>query len=142
MVRRTRALLKLLLRKASDAVKPFWHRGARGELYAAIWLTWRGVLIWERNWCHKSGELDIIGSLGRTLYFFEVKTRSPRSAAYLRPSAAVDPEKHQRLAKLSSAFVRQHPGQLRRGRIKEIQIVIIEVIDRSWLLPEIFLTKH
>ena len=50
--------------------------GDFGESFAADFLLENGYAILERNYKTKAGEIDIIASIGNTLVFVEVKTRS------------------------------------------------------------------
>ncbi len=127
-------LLRLRVRRA---LKPIFDRGARGEWYARIWLTRRYFLVWTKNWRTKFGEIDIVASSGRTLFFFEVKTRSKASAEFARPAAAVNPGKLRRLERLAAEYQRRHLGLVRRARIKRFQIVTIEIVEKPWRLPSI-----
>lgn len=102
-----------------------------------MWLTGKFFLIWSKNWRTKFGEVDIVASAGRTLYFFEVKTRSKASAEFSRPAAAVNFEKRARLSRLAVEYQKRHLALVRRARIKEYQIVTIEVVETSWRLPKI-----
>ena len=53
--------------------------GQQGEQLAASFLAKAGLLILERNWRCKQGEIDIVALDGRTLVICEVKTRSGRA---------------------------------------------------------------
>jgi len=75
--------------------------------------------------------------VGRTLLIVEVKTRSQRSAEFLRPAAAVDSEKLQRLRQLGATYLKRRLAETRRARIQRYQVVTIEVIEARFCLPKI-----
>jgi putative endonuclease len=52
------------------------EKGRAGEIAAAFLLEEKGMLILERNFRTRSGEVDIIALDGETLVFIEVKTWS------------------------------------------------------------------
>ena len=137
-IRKIQALCRLLRIRLRKATKQIWDRGARGEFIARVWLTWHGFIVWERNWrVAKIGEVDIVASVGRTLLIVEVKTRSQRSAEFLRPAAAVDSEKLQRLRQLGATYLKRRLAETRRARIHRCQVVTIEVIEARFCLPKI-----
>ena len=53
--------------------------GAQKEEQVCAYLLSKGVIIKERNFRCRQGEIDIIGYDGSSLVFFEVKYRSGRS---------------------------------------------------------------
>ncbi len=73
--------------------------GRRGEELAADYLRRRGLVVLERNWRCREGELDLLATDGRTLIVCEVKTRSGRSHG--TPAEAVTPEKRDRIRSLT-----------------------------------------
>jgi putative endonuclease len=78
---------------AKDAV------GAYGERVAARHLEAGGMVVLDRNWRCREGEIDIIARDGDTLVFCEVKTRSGQG--FGAPAEAVVPVKVRRLRKLA-----------------------------------------
>ena len=79
--------------RAQDAV------GRYGEQLAADHLEAAGLVILDRNWRCREGELDIVAREGGELVFVEVKTRS--SLAYGSPAAAVGRDKAVRIRQLA-----------------------------------------
>lgn len=55
------------------------ERGLAAEGMAAEWLEARGWRILDRNYRSRRGELDIVASLGETLAFVEVRSRTASS---------------------------------------------------------------
>ena len=79
--------------------------GRRGEEDAAKYLSEHGYEILHRNYRAGHLETDIICSgEGRTV-FVEVKTRTPASKKYGRPSASVDRKKSERLIACAEAYI-------------------------------------
>ena len=124
-------MLRLVRLRFRRTLAPLFDRVARGEWIATAWLKWSGFLVWERNWRASFGEIDIIASHGRTLFIIEVKTRSTRSSEFAAPSGAVNEEKLKRLTRLTEAFGRRRVEAVKRNRIKQIQIVTIEIVERN-----------
>jgi len=77
--------------------------GRYGEDVAARHLHDQGMVILERNWRCRSGEIDIVARHGDVLVFCEVKTR--RSDAFGTPAEAVTPRKLARLRVLAAAWL-------------------------------------
>lgn len=104
--------------------------GVRGEDAACAYLERVGLVVAERNWRCRTGEVDIIAWDGATLVLCEVKTR--RSTAAGTPEEAVSPTKQRRIARLARAYlagVRREPEQVR------FDVVSIRVLsdDRALL---------
>lgn len=69
--------------------------GADAEALAARRLEERGLVIVERNWRCRFGEIDIIARDGSTLVFVEVRARS--GDGFGGAAASIDHRKQQRL---------------------------------------------
>jgi putative endonuclease len=82
--------------------------GRFGEDTAAAHLERAGLVLVERNWRCREGEIDIVAIDGRVLVFCEVKTRS--TAAFGSPAEAVSPAKLRRLRMLAGRWLHEHPG--------------------------------
>jgi putative endonuclease len=82
--------------------------GRFGEDTAAAHLERAGLVLVERNWRCREGELDIVAVDGTVLVFCEVKTRS--TAAFGAPAEAVSPAKLHRLRRLAALWLAEHPG--------------------------------
>ncbi len=77
--------------------------GRYGEQLAADHLEAAGLVILERNWRCREGELDIVAREGGELVFVEVKTRS--SLAFGSPAEAVSPAKSARIRQLALRYL-------------------------------------
>ena len=73
--------------------------GRYGEDVAARYLMDAGLVILERNWRCRAGELDIIATDGPILIFCEVKTRS--SLTFGSPAEAITPAKAARIRRVA-----------------------------------------
>jgi putative endonuclease len=96
--------------------------GARGEDLAARHLEHIGLEVIERNWRHRSGELDIIAREGETMVFVEVKTRS--GIGYGTPAEAVTYTKQTRIRGLALQWLSLRGGPWVHIRFDVIAIVI------------------
>jgi putative endonuclease len=97
--------------------------GAYGERVAERYLVERGMVMLERNWRCRFGELDLIAQDGRVLVVCEVKTRS--SIAYGDPAEAVIGMKAVRLRRLAERWQAEH-----RGSWSELRIDVVCVLRR------------
>jgi putative endonuclease len=85
--------------QAKDAV------GAYGERVALAHLVDQGMVVLDRNWRCREGELDLILRDGSDLVFVEVKTR--RSDRFGTPAEAVGALKVRRLRRLAAQWLAQ-----------------------------------
>ena len=69
--------------------------GRRGEDLAAAYLTEQGLVVLDRNWRCRLGELDIVCTDSRRLVVCEIKTRS--STRYGPPAEAAGGRRAHRL---------------------------------------------
>jgi putative endonuclease len=83
--------------QAKDAV------GAYGERVALAHLVEQGMVVLDRNWRCRTGEIDLILRDGADLVFCEVKTR--RSTRFGTPVEAVDDSKVRRLRRLAAEWL-------------------------------------
>jgi putative endonuclease len=97
--------------------------GAYGERVAERFLVDCGMVVLERNWRCRFGELDLIAQDGRVLVVCEVKTRS--STAYGDPAEAVIGMKAVRLRRLAERWRAEH-----RGSWSELRIDVVCVLRR------------
>lgn len=85
--------------------------GAHGEELAEQVLLDAGMVIVDRNWRCRAGEIDLIAvdEVGdtTTIVFCEVKLR--RGSGYGSPLEAVTFEKVRRLRRTAAAWLREHP---------------------------------
>ncbi|MBO4353481.1 MAG: YraN family protein [Clostridia bacterium] len=119
--------------------------GLRGETLAAEYLKEKGYDIIERNYRSGHLETDIVCENDERLVFVEVKTRTPASARFARPSAAVDAKKAARLIACAEAYMREKglAGKMqKRVRIDVIEVFIdgadvkINVIENAVMKKE------
>ena len=94
--------------RAKDAV------GRYGEDVAVRHLEAAGMVVLERNWRCREGEIDIVARDGDVLVVCEVKTR--RSETYGSPLEAITHAKARRLRRLAAGWLAErdvHPAQVR-----------------------------
>jgi putative endonuclease len=96
--------------------------GAYGERLAVRHLVAAGLVLLDRNWRSRHGEIDIIARDGDVVVFCEVKTR--RGAGYGPPAEAVDGRKVSRLRRLAAEWL----GQARLCP-REVRFDVISVIS-------------
>ncbi|MCD9144071.1 YraN family protein [Streptomyces albireticuli] len=101
--------------------------GRYGEKLAARLLAESGIVILERNWRCREGEIDLVALDADTLVVCEVKTR--RSGAYEHPMAAVTPAKADRLRLLAERWLERNGGPPPGG--VRIDVVGVVVPDRG-----------
>jgi putative endonuclease len=107
--------------------------GNQGENIAAEYLLKQGYTILERNWRHRSWEIDIIGSRGKFLVFFEVKTRT--SERFGKPEASIGQEKMNHLKKAAEEYLYRHPDW------KFIRFDVIAITLQQGMVREIFVIE-
>ena len=95
--------------------------GSRYEEQAAAFLEKQGLLVIEKNFRCKSGEIDLIARDGRYLVFVEVKYRRPLRCG--TPAEAVDARKRRKIVQAAALYA-QEEG-LADGRLR---FDIIEIL--------------
>lgn len=80
--------------------------GSAWEQRAAEYMQERGMLIRERNYRNRQGEIDIIGSHEGYLVFVEVKFRSSTAKGYALQ--AVDRRKQRQICKVADYYRYTH----------------------------------
>lgn len=88
--------------------------GAYGERLAYDFLREAGMVVLDRNWTSRFGEIDIVARDGDTLVICEVKTRS--GDAFGTPLEAVGPRKAATLRRLAAHWLEVsglHPPAVR-----------------------------
>jgi len=113
--------------------KPHITTGKTGEDMAIQFVEKRSYQVLERNWRFSKSEVDIIASRGKTLHFFEVKTR--RGKQQLLPEASVNTKKMNKLKEAATAYLFDHPEW------KYIQFDILAITLFKTGEPEIFLIE-
>lgn len=101
--------------------------GRYGEKLAARRLAEAGIVILDRNWRCREGEIDLIALDADALVVCEVKTR--RSGVYEHPMAAVTPAKAERLRLLAERWLERNGGPPPGG--VRIDVVGVVVPDRG-----------
>lgn len=94
--------------------------GDYGERVATGYLQSQGMIILDRNWRCRYGELDIIARDGNVVVVCEVKTRS--GVRHGTPVEAVSPQKAHRLRRLSAYWLQEHCMHPQALRIDVISI--------------------
>ncbi len=82
-------------------------KGNQGEQIGEIYLKEHGYQIVERNLRSPFGEIDLVASHKGTLVFVEIKAR--RDATFGFPEEAVGERKKNKLVRLASWYLAQHP---------------------------------
>jgi len=77
--------------------------GGAAEDLAARYLEDRGLVIVDRNWRCRAGEIDLVARDGATLVFVEVRLRT--SAAFGGAAASVDAHKQRRFLRAARAYL-------------------------------------
>jgi putative endonuclease len=95
--------------------------GAYGERLAARYLVDAGLVLLDRNWRSRTGELDIVARDGDVLVFCEVKTR--RGPGFGTPAEAVGARKVARLRRLAAEWLAQADVRPREIRFDVISVV-------------------
>jgi len=100
--------------------------GQFGEDVAARYLQGQGMVVLDRNWSCRFGEIDLVARDGTTLVICEVKTRT--TDRFGGPFQAVTEHKARRLRRLAHAWLDDHdvtPGAVR------IDVVSVVIPDRG-----------
>lgn len=80
--------------------------GRRGEDVAAEYLEKQGLVVLDRNWRCREGELDIVATDSTGLVVCEVKTRS--GTAFGEPAEAVTTRKIARIRQVTQVWLTAH----------------------------------
>lgn len=96
--------------------------GQFGERLAAQKLVDAGMVVLDRNWRCRAGEVDLVLRDGQTLVFCEVKTRS--TSAFGHPLEAVQPRKAARLRRLAAAWLEEHDVRPVEVRIDLVGVLL------------------
>lgn len=104
-------------------------KGDWGEAQARRYLVKNGHCILAQNYKKKTGEIDIISSIGDTIVFTEVKYR--RSLAYGTPGQAVDVKRQRRMAKTALLYLQSMALFEKNVRFDVIEIYQAE--GKHWL---------
>ena len=104
--------------------------GKEGEIFAASYMLGLGYTILDLNWRHHHWELDIIATIGNTLHFIEVKTRS--SLQFGHPEEHISSKKMRHLKNAACHYHYLHPNY------KNIQFDVISVMIELGNEPVIY----
>ena len=80
--------------------------GAQGERIAAAHLESLGLVIEERNYRTRFGEIDLVAQDGTETVFVEVRTK--RSTAYGTPEESITLRKQARLVRTAEQYLAEH----------------------------------
>lgn len=81
------------------------QQGSHAESQAAAFIERHGLLVLQRNWTCRYGEIDLIAKDGTTWVFVEVRTRRTHDAAL----ASIGSRKQQRLYATAQLFLQKQP---------------------------------
>ncbi len=95
--------------------------GRYGETLAAQYLVQQGLVLLDRNWRGRGGELDLVLRDGDVLVVCEVKTRT--STACGTPHEAVTWPKLHRLRRLAAEWLTLHDLHPREVRIDLVAVM-------------------
>jgi putative endonuclease len=104
--------------------------GAHGEELAAAHLVEAGLVLLDRNWRCRYGEVDIIARDGEIVVFCEVKTR--RGTEFGTPAEAIVAAKARRLRKLAGVWL-----SMSTLRPSEIRFDVVSVLRGRQGAPQI-----
>lgn len=96
--------------------------GGFGERLACRYLLSQGLVLLDRNWRTRAGELDVVARDGADVVFVEVKTR--RSTRYGRPAEAVVPRKVRRLRTLARLWLAANDVRCERVRFDVVSVLL------------------
>lgn len=98
--------------------------GTVGETYACSLLVQNGYSILRKNFSCKIGEIDIIATMGDTLVFVEVKTRT--SSKFGSPEEAVNKHKLKKIQRVGEYFLK---GKKNLPKKLRIDVVLVKMIN-------------
>jgi len=104
--------------------------GKQGETLAVSYLMGLGYTILDVNWRHHHWELDIIATIGKTLHFVEVKTRT--SLQYGHPEEHISAKKMRHLKNAACHYHYLNP------QYKNIQFDVIAINFETNNNPKIY----
>jgi putative endonuclease len=97
--------------------------GAYGERRAVEHLIDGGMVLLDRNWRCRHGEIDIVARDGDVIVFCEVKTR--RGDGFGTPAEAIVASKASRLRRLAALWLEDHPV-----RPAEVRFDVVSVLPQ------------
>lgn len=96
--------------------------GRRGEDVAVEYLQGRGLVVLDRNWRCRDGEIDVVASVPGWLVVCEIKTRS--GTRYGQPAEAVTPLKASRIRAVTRAWLAAHTTDWCQIRFDVVAVLI------------------
>ena len=103
--------------------------GADKELLAAEYLKLHGVMILEKNFRSRQGEIDLIVRDGEYLVFCEVKYR--KNAGMGRPQEAVGLTKQRKICKVGAYYRMLH--QIGLGAAIRYDVIAVQGDQITWI---------
>ena len=104
--------------------------GKDGEQLAATFLQKIGYTLLDLNWRHHHWEIDIIATLGNTLHFVEVKTRTSLQFGF--PEEHISAKKMRHLKNAACHYHYLHP------QYKSIQFDVIAINFETGKDPAVY----
>jgi putative endonuclease len=108
--------------------------GRRGEDVAAEHLAARGLVVLDRNWRCREGELDLVAADGARLVVAEVKARS--GTGYGVPAEAVTPPKAARVRRLAQRWLAERHARGEPG-FDEVRFDVVAVLLAPGAAPRV-----
>jgi putative endonuclease len=108
--------------------------GRRGEDVAAEHLAARGLVVLDRNWRCREGELDLIAAEGDRLVVAEVKTRS--GVGFGVPAEAVTAPKAGRIRRLAQRWLAERHAAGGSG-FAEVRFDVVAVLLAPGAAPRV-----
>lgn len=96
--------------------------GTRGEDLAAEFLESTGMVLLDRNWRSRYGELDLVAQDGNDLVFVEVKTRT--GLGYGTPAEAVTRTKADRIRRLAGQWLAEQDRRWPHLRVDVVTVLL------------------
>jgi putative endonuclease len=109
--------------------------GRFGEQVAVDHLVADGMIVLDRNWRCRAGELDVVALDGAVLVVVEVKTRS--SVAFGVPAESVTPAKASRIRRLAAQWMAEHRAEYDRPGWPELRFDVVAVVGGRGAAPEV-----
>jgi|SRR4051812_19276774 putative endonuclease len=96
--------------------------GGFGERVACRYLLSQGLVLLDRNWRTRAGELDVVARDGAEVVFVEVKTR--RGTRYGHPVEALVPVKIRRVRTLARMWLAANGVRAERVRFDVVGVLL------------------
>lgn len=80
--------------------------GDEAEQIAAMYLQQNGLILLDRNYRCRFGEIDLVMREGKTLVFVEVRLR--RDNSFGGAGSSITPSKQQKLTRTAEHYLQQH----------------------------------